>query len=325
MKLRKIFAGLSAAALAASMMAMVAGADEPMEVDGKKEAVTDKFNMLLIATDIAYDNVKGDAPAKIGESEIHATNVTLKMAGQEFTMEEAPNNMESGTLCFMLINEWNPDLTPIAKAGDYKLPGEGDYVEITFTLEGADGVTGKAGIAFQTNTTWNFRNNTGDSNKATFPATAVGVQGGGNGVDTKVDCTDVDINGNGTYTVKIAASGTINEDIQKFDDGTERSGRQLKWAMDHAYEYAEQTEESKADESKTEESKADESKAAESKAAESKASSSKASSSKAANSTAAASSAAASDNTNAATGATAGIALAGLALAGAVAVVSKRK
>ena len=94
---------------------------------------------------------------------------------------------------------------------------------------------------------------------------------------------------------------------------------------------AESAAESKADDGKTD-SKTD-SKAEDSKAAES---SKAADSSKAATTTttkttttttttSAASSAAASDNTNQATGATAGLALAGLALAGAVAVVSKRK
>lgn len=80
--------------------------------------------------------------------------------------------------------------------------------------------------------------------------------------------------------------------------------------------------ESKKDESKKDESKKDDSKATSSVAANSTA----ATSSKAANNggTTATSSAAASDNT-AATGATAGLALAGVALAGAAIVISKRK
>lgn len=69
-----------------------------------------------------------------------------------------------------------------------------------------------AGIAFQSNDTWNYRNIFNDEDQtAAFPAKSVGVQGGAYGLDTAVDCTDVAIEYDGTYTVSIATSGKINQ------------------------------------------------------------------------------------------------------------------
>ena len=69
---------------------------------------------------------------------------------------------------------------------------------------------GHAGIAFQTNTTWNFRDLYGTDGTDVFPAAKVGVQGGayGNG---SVECSDTTIQYDGTYTVSIATSGKIEE------------------------------------------------------------------------------------------------------------------
>ncbi|MCD8094585.1 MAG: hypothetical protein LUE12_00400 [Ruminococcus sp.] len=71
---------------------------------------------------------------------------------------------------------------------------------------------GNAGIAFQTNTTWNYRDIYGtDGDYAVFPQTQVGIQGGAYGFDTDVECGDTTIQYDGTYTVSIATSGTLDE------------------------------------------------------------------------------------------------------------------
>jgi hypothetical protein len=98
-----------------------------------------------------------------------------------------------------------------------------------------------AGVTFQADGTWNFRNSYGAdqgtlSQNAAFPAKMVGVQGGGSGFDASVDCTDIDFTVDGTYTVAIAASGTIDTDAQVYDDGTQREGDALKWSMSKNYE-----------------------------------------------------------------------------------------
>ena len=155
---------------------------------------------------------------------------------------------------------------------------------------------------------------------AYFPNKCVGIAGGAGGFDTNVDCQDTAINGDGSYTISIAQSGTVNAEAQKFDDGSTNEG--WIWAA-NAFPVAPATSgtdsNSKKDDSKTD-SKSD-------SKTDSKANSTAATTSSKAGTTGTAtatSSSAASDNT-AATGATAGIALAGIALAGAAIVVSKRK
>ena len=113
------------------------------------------------------------------------------------------------------------------------------------TVSAADATTGNAGISFQMDGTWNYRNvfNSEDQSAA-FPAKTVAMQGGAYGLDTAVDCTDVAINGDGTYQVAIAASGTINavnesaEEPNGFylneDKTLTREGSP--WAMGVAYE-----------------------------------------------------------------------------------------
>lgn len=107
------------------------------------------------------------------------------------------------------------------------------------TASAAEPVKGNAGIAFQTNETWNFRNPFGTDvssakQPAAFPNKVVGVQGGEYGFDTSVDCGDIEINGSGTYTVSIAASGKINSDAAEFDDGTTRDDES--WQMNKSTE-----------------------------------------------------------------------------------------
>ena len=324
MKLKKIFAGMAASAIAMTAFAMSTSAVDAAE----NEKVTDKFNLILITTDIPCE-VNDNDEAVVDGSVVTCKDVTLKMAGNEYQLAVAPQKSDAKYLTFQLINTYNNKLDTF----DYTIPGEGDTMEIDFTIEGLGGTTGNAGIAFQTNETWNFRNCYGDASPATFPNATVGVQGAGYGFDTAVDCKDTEVNGDGTYSISIATSGVINSEIQKFDDGTERSGDALKWAMNKSYEpQAADTSSSNAgkDNSSSNAGK-DNSSSTAGKDSSSKSSST---SSKAGttgtqkgttSTSAAATSSKASDNTNASTGASAGIALAGLALAGAAIVVAKRK
>lgn len=83
---------------------------------------------------------------------------------------------------------------------------------MTATTASALDNAGNAGIAFQMAETYNFRNVYGDGDTAaTFPGVAVGVQGAAYGLDTNVACGDTTIQYDGTYTVSIATSGTINQ------------------------------------------------------------------------------------------------------------------
>ncbi len=108
-------------------------------------------------------------------------------------------------------------------------------------------VTGNAGITFQTDGSWNYRditNTAGDH--AVFPQKEVGVQGGAYGFDTNVDCGDTAINGSGTYTVSIPTSGKINTepDLNKpankkawfVDDEQTLTRMDSPWSMMHNYE-----------------------------------------------------------------------------------------
>lgn len=71
-------------------------------------------------------------------------------------------------------------------------------------------VTGNAGITFQTDGNYTYRditNTAGDH--GVFPQQEIGVNGGAYGFST-VSCNDTAINGSGTYTVSIPTSGTID-------------------------------------------------------------------------------------------------------------------
>lgn len=83
------------------------------------------------------------------------------------------------------------------------------------TVSADASVSGTAGVMFQTNL-YTARNEAGndawgpvDGPAACVPNSVVGVNGG-NGWDTSVATTDASINGDGTYSVSIATSGTIN-------------------------------------------------------------------------------------------------------------------
>ena len=80
---------------------------------------------------------------------------------------------------------------------------------MAITASAAD-LSGNAGVEFQTNTSWNFRDWYGTgSGDAEFPGSKVGIQGGGAYGDA--DISDAAINGSGDYTVSISASGTVVE------------------------------------------------------------------------------------------------------------------
>ena len=282
MKLTKIFAGMAAAAIATTAMAVTAFA-----------ADSTAYNYLFIATDIPCEYNDNDE-ALVNGQVVTCKDLKVKIGSQEFNVSAA-------------------------------VAGAGEYITIDFTIEGLGDTTGNAGVSFQADGTWDFRNpDDKEKDKVTqpayFPNKCVGIAGGAGGFDTNVDCQDTAINGDGSYTISIAQSGTVNAEAQKFDDGSTNEG--WIWAA-NAVPVAPATSgtdsNSKKDDSKTD-SKSD-------SKTDSKANSTAATTSSKAGTTGtttATSSSAASDNT-AATGATAGIALAGIALAGAAIVVSKRK
>ena len=303
MKLTKIFAGMAAAAIATTAMAVTAFA-----------ADSTAYNYLFIATDIPCEYNDNDE-ALVNGQVVTCKDLKVKIGSQEFNVSAAPGKTDSDKLCFQIINKWNSKFT--SEITDYTVAGAGEYITIDFTIEGLGDTTGNAGVSFQADGTWDFRN-PDDKEKdkvaqpAYFPNKCVGIAGGAGGFDTNVDCQDTAINGDGSYTISIAQSGTVNAEAQKFDDGSTNEG--WIWAA-NAVPVAPATSgtdsNSKKDDSKT----------------DSKANSTAATTSSktgTTGTTTATSSNAASDKT-AATGATAGIALAGIALAGAAIVVSKRK
>lgn len=311
MKLTKIFAGMAAAAIATTAMAVTAFA-----------ADSTAYNYLFIATDIPCEYNDNDE-ALVNGQVVTCKDLKVKIGSQEFNVSAAPGKSDSDKLCFQIINKWNSKFT--SEITDYTVAGAGEYITIDFTIEGLGDTTGNAGVSFQADGTWDFRN-PDDKEKdkvaqpAYFPNKCVGIAGGAGGFDTNVDCQDTAINGDGSYTISIAQSGTVNAEAQKFDDGSTNEG--WIWAA-NAFPVAPATSgtdsNSKKDDSKTD-SKSD-------SKTDSKANSTAATTSSKTGTTGTAtatSSSAASDNT-AATGATAGIALAGIALAGAAIVVSKRK
>lgn len=303
MKLTKIFAGMAAAAIATTAMAVTAFA-----------ADSTAYNYLFIATDIPCEYNDNDE-ALVNGQVVTCKDLKVKIGSQEFNVSAAPGKSDSDKLCFQIINKWNSKFT--SEITDYTVAGAGEYITIDFTIEGLGDTTGNAGVSFQADGTWDFRN-PDDKEKdkvaqpAYFPNKCVGIAGGAGGFDTNVDCQDTAINGDGSYTISIAQSGTVNAEAQKFDDGSTNEG--WIWAA-NAVPVAPATSgtdsNSKKDDSKTD-SKSDSTAATTS------------SKTGTTGTTTATSSNAASDKT-AATGATAGIALAGIALAGAAIVVSKRK
>ena len=312
MKLTKIFAGMAAAAIATTAMAVTAFA-----------ADSTAYNYLFIATDIPCEYNDNDE-ALVNGQVVTCKDLKVKIGSQEFNVSAAPGKSDSDKLCFQIINKWNSKFT--SEITDYTVAGAGEYITIDFTIEGLGDTTGNAGVSFQSLTALGISEIQMTKKRirlhtpAYFPNKCVGIAGGAGGFDTNVDCQDTAINGDGSYTISIAQSGTVNAEAQKFDDGSTNEG--WIWAA-NAVPVAPATSgtdsNSKKDDSKTD-SKSD-------SKTDSKANSTAATTSSktgTTGTTTATSSNAASDKT-AATGATAGIALAGIALAGAAIVVSKRK
>lgn len=319
MKLTKIFAGMAAAAIATTAMATTAFA-----------ADSTAYNYLFIATDIPCEYNDNDE-ALVNGQVVTCKDLKVKIGSQEFNVSAAPGKSDSDKLCFQIINKWNSKFT--SEITDYTVAGAGEYITIDFTIEGLGDTTGNAGVSFQADGTWDFRN-PDDKEKdkvaqpAYFPNKCVGIAGGAGGFDTNVDCQDTAINGDGSYTISIAQSGTVNAEAQKFDDGSTNEG--WIWAA-NAFPVAPATSgtdsNSKKDDSKTDSKSDSKTDSKSDSKTDSKANSTAATTSSKSGTTGTAnatSSSAASDKT-AATGATAGIALAGIALAGAAIVVSKRK
>lgn len=94
----------------------------------------------------------------------------------------------------------------------------------------AETASGHAGITFQADGTWNYRNTYNNTDQsAAFPEKKVGIQGGAYGIDTEASFNDIDINGDGTYTVSMSTSGTIKvENSAAVDEG------KSKWIADEA-------------------------------------------------------------------------------------------
>ena len=215
MKLTKIFAGMAAAAIATTAMAVTAFA-----------ADSTAYNYLFIATDIPCEYNDNDE-ALVNGQVVTCKDLKVKIGSQEFNVSAAPGKSDSDKLCFQIINKWNSKFT--SEITDYTVAGAGEYITIDFTIEGLGDTTGNAGVSFQADGTWDFRN-PDDKEKdkvaqpAYFPNKCVGIAGGAGGFDTNVDCQDTAINGDGSYTISIAQSGTVNAEAQKFDDGSTNEG-----------------------------------------------------------------------------------------------------
>ncbi len=98
-----------------------------------------------------------------------------------------------------------------------------------------------AGVCFQSSD-WTHRNSndksstvgTIDGSVSYFPSKAVGVNGDG-GLDTAVAISDAQIQYDGTYTVSIAASGTVNDAAKTNNDGSTTLGNG--WALNNTDVY----------------------------------------------------------------------------------------
>lgn len=206
---------MAAAAIATTAMAVTAFA-----------ADSTAYNYLFIATDIPCEYNDNDE-ALVNGQVVTCKDLKVKIGSQEFNVSAAPGKTDSDKLCFQIINKWNSKFT--SEITDYTVAGTGEYITIDFTIEGLGDTTGNAGVSFQADGTWDFRN-PDDKEKdkvaqpAYFPNKCVGIAGGAGGFDTNVDCQDTAINGDGSYTISIAQSGTVNAEAQKFDDGSTNEG-----------------------------------------------------------------------------------------------------
>lgn len=296
MKLTKIFAGMAAAAIATSAMAMTAFAADKGPND------TNGVTVLGIYVPMTADEAKangvidenGKGPEDWSTLPITVTVDGVKIDGEDATIKDQPKLLywADDELKFELANVYNPSVYGEQNEANNDLLSTmpAKSIEVTFTISGLKSdlsaaatkksVTGKAylgggfskdGAAFNTQ----FWQDGSDPNPA------------------ETQFTLVEVKSNGQYTVGLTFPDQGGDNTSSGTDSKANS-----------------TADSKSD-SKT----------------DSKANSTAATTSSktgTTGTTTATSSSAASDNT-AATGATAGIALAGIALAGAAIVVSKRK
>ena len=144
MKLTKIFAGMAAAAIATTAMAVTAFA-----------ADSTAYNYLFIATDIPCEYNDNDE-ALVNGQVVTCKDLKVKIGSQEFNVSAAPGKSDSDKLCFQIINKWNSKFT--SEITDYTVAGAGEYITIDFTIEGLGDTTGNAGVSFQADGTWDFRN-----------------------------------------------------------------------------------------------------------------------------------------------------------------------
>lgn len=296
MKLTKIFAGMAAAAIATTAMAVTAFAADKGPNGSNGVSV---FGIYIPMTEdeakangILDENGKG--PEDWSTLPITVTVDGVKIDGEDATINEQPKLLywQGGELKLELANVYNPNVYGEEKAMNDQLfstmPAKS--IEVTFTISGL--TSDLSAAACDKSTTGQSYLGGGFSlDGAAFNTTF--WQDGSDPNPAETQFTLAKVTGNGQYTVGLTFPDQGGDDTSS---GTDSKA------------------DSKAD-SKTD-SKTD-----------SKANSTAATTSSkvgTTGTTTATSSSAASDNT-AATGATAGIALAGIALAGAAIVVSKRK
>lgn len=296
MKLTKIFAGMAAAAIATTAMAVTAFAADKGPNGSNGVSV---FGIYIPMTEdeakangILDENGKG--PEDWSSLPITITVDGVKIDGEDATINEQPKLLywQSGELKLELANVYNPDVYGEQKEMNDQLfstmPAKS--IEVTFTISGL--TSDLSAAACDKSTTGQAYLGGGFSlDGAAFNTTF--WQDGSDLNPAETQFTLAKVTGNGQYTVGLTFPDQGGDDTSSGTDSKTDS-----------------TADSKSD-SKT----------------DSKANSTAATTSSktgTTGTTTATSSSAASDKT-AATGATAGIALAGIALAGAAIVVSKRK
>ena len=296
MKLTKIFAGMAAAAIATTAMAVTAFAADKGPNGSNGVSV---FGIYIPMTEdeakangILDENGKG--PEDWSSLPITITVDGVKIDGEDATINEQPKLLywQSGELKLELANIYNPSVYGEEKAMNDQLfstmPAKS--IEVTFTISGL--TSDLSAAACDKSTTGQAYLGGGFSlDGAAFNTTF--WQDGSDLNPAETQFTLAKVTGNGQYTVGLTFPDQGGDNTSSGTDSKTDS-----------------TADSKSD-SKT----------------DSKANSTAATTSSktgTTGTTTATSSSAASDKT-AATGATAGIALAGIALAGAAIVVSKRK
>lgn len=296
MKLTKIFAGMAAAAIATTAMAVTAFAADKGPNGSNGVSV---FGIYIPMTEdeakangILDENGKG--PEDWSSLPITITVDGVKIDGEDATINEQPKLLywQSGELKLELANIYNPSVYGEEKAMNDQLfstmPAKS--IEVTFTISGLTSDLSAAACDKSTNGQA-YLGGGFSLDGAAFNTTF--WQDGSDPNPAETQFTLAKVTGNGQYTVGLTFPDQGGDNTSSGTDSKTDS-----------------TADSKSD-SKT----------------DSKANSTAATTSSktgTTGTTTATSSSAASDKT-AATGATAGIALAGIALAGAAIVVSKRK